>query len=98
MGFWKKEEPHAGSNETFMCGVLDALANGHEQVLLDAVHDEVVWKLSTTQKGFFPFGGAYKGRAGMEQALAEVSKRCVCRHFEPREVVSKGEIVWGLFD
>jgi len=38
------------------------------------------------------------GKAGVAQALADVSKRCRCRHFEPREVISIGEIVWGLFE
>jgi len=91
-------ETSSPDNETLMCAVLEALGNGRPQPLLDAVHEDVAWKLAVTQKGFFPFGGEYHGRAGVAQSLADFARRYAFRRFEPRELLSKGEIVWGLFD
>jgi len=96
--FLGKREGRSVANEALMCAVLNALADGRAQPLLDAVHEDVSWTMSVAQKGFFPFGGTYSGKAGVEQVLAGLSKRYRFRRFEPQELVSCEEIVWGLFD
>lgn len=90
---WGSGAPH----QELMRFVFEELARGRNRPLLDAVHDDVIWKLATTRKGYFPFGGEYRGRAGVEQSLAQFSKRFAFRRFEPVEIVSAGEIVWGVF-
>ena len=85
-------------NEALMCAVFRALGRGRPEPLLDALHEDVVWKAAVAQKGLLPFGGEYRGRAGVAQFLAHFAKRYAFRQFEAREVLSREEVVWGLFD
>jgi ketosteroid isomerase-like protein len=68
------------------------------QPLLDAVHDEIVWKTATTQEGVFRFQGEYKDRQGVLDVLSKISMDYTFHHMRPKEVLASGDVVWGLFD
>lgn len=84
--------------ELLMRSVAQALERGDRRPLFDALDGEVVWTTGVKQKGFFPFGGTYKGARGVEDMLADFSKRFRYRRITPREVTSNGDSVWGIFD
>ena len=77
------------------------IARGFEQAdlrpLFDVIAENVVWKSGSTVRGPFLFGGTYAGRLGVLEVTAEISAGYVFRRFMPKEIVSKGDIVWGLF-
>ena len=81
-----------------MPSVAQALERGNTQALFDALDEEVVWTTGAKQKGYFPFGGTYKGHRGVEEMLAHFAKRFRYNRIAPREIDSFGDIVWGIFD
>lgn len=66
--------------------------------LLESVADNIVWKSGATREGPFVFGGTYLGRLGVVEVTSRISIGYVFRQFIPKEIVSSGDIVWGLFD
>lgn len=84
--------------ELLMRSVIQGLERGDTRPLLDALDDEVVWTTGAKQKGFFPFGGMYKGRLGVEEMLSDFSKRFRYRRITPCEVTSNGDTLWAIFD
>src|SRR3954467_9379962 len=68
------------------------------QPLLDAIHDEIVWKTATKQEGIFRFEGEYKDRRGVLDVLSKISMDYTFHHMRPREILASGDVVWGLFD
>ena len=64
-----------------------------------ALDDNIVWKsASSCEGGTFRFGGVYRGRKSVETLLATLSTAYFFRRYSAKEIISKGEIVWGLFD
>lgn len=84
--------------ELLMQSVTRALERGDTRPLLDAIDDEIVWTTGAKQKGFFPFGGTYKGRRGVEEMLSDFSKRFRYRRISLREVASNGDTLWAIAD
>lgn len=84
--------------ELLMRCVTQALQRGDTRPLFDALDDEVVWTTGAKQRGFFPFGGTYKGRLGVEEMLSDFSKRFRYRRITPSEVASNGDTLWAIFD
>ena len=68
------------------------------QPLLDAMHDDIVWKTASKQEGVFRFGGQYKGRAGILNVLSQIAMDYTFQHLTPKGIVESGDVVWGLFD
>ena len=68
------------------------------QPLLDAMHDDIVWKTASKQEGVFRFGGEYKGRPGVLDVLAKISMDYTFRRLAPKEILAANDVVWGLFD
>ena len=68
------------------------------QPLLDALHEEIVWKTASRQEGRFRFNGHYKGRAGVLEVVSQMAMAYTFHHFKPREIIGSGDVVWGLFD
>jgi ketosteroid isomerase-like protein len=68
------------------------------QPLLDAIHDDIVWKTASKQEGLFRFVGEYKGRPGVLDVLSKISMDYTFRHLRPRQILASGNAVWGLFD
>jgi ketosteroid isomerase-like protein len=68
------------------------------QPLLDAIHEEIVWKTATKHEGLFRFGGEYKNRPGVLDILSKISMDYTFHHLKPKEVLAGGDVVWGHFD
>ena len=83
--------------EELLAIVAQGLEKGDFQPLLDAISDDIVWKSAATVKGLFPFGGRYMGREGVEAWKSEFESDYAVRSITAREVVSKGDVTWGLF-
>jgi ketosteroid isomerase-like protein len=84
--------------ETVMRTVTKAFAKGDLQPLLGIIGDNTVWKSASVGKDIFKFGGEYQKRAGVVEVTAQIATVYVFRKFEPKEIISQGEIAWGLFD
>ena len=66
--------------------------------LLDLIDEDIVWKSAFGADSGVRFGGEYRGRAGVLEAVSQLAMSVVFRRFRPREMVSEGEIVWCLVD
>jgi ketosteroid isomerase-like protein len=65
--------------------------------LLDALHEDLVWKFAS-RDNFFSFRGEHRGRVAVKEALSNISKDYTFRYMRPIELTSAAEVVWGLFD
>jgi len=83
--------------EDLLRSVARALEKADFEPLYKAVHDDVRWKSAATMKGFFRFGGQYRGRTGVAKLISEIGADYTIRSFTPKEVVSNGDVTWGLF-
>ena len=78
--------------------IVAAFTKSDLQPLLDALHEDVVWKSASKQEGLFSFHGEYRSRSGVVEVLSNISKDYTFHHMKPVEVVAAGDVVWGLFD
>jgi ketosteroid isomerase-like protein len=77
--------------------VVQALNRADLEPLHRAISDDIVWKSASTMKGLFRFGGRYRGRKGVEEVLSEIEEDYILRTMIPRDIVSSGDVTWGLF-
>jgi ketosteroid isomerase-like protein len=77
--------------------VARALEKADFEPLYKVISDDVRWKSAATIKGFFRFGGEYKGRTGVAKLISEIGTDYTIRAFTPKEIVSNGDVTWGLF-
>jgi ketosteroid isomerase-like protein len=68
------------------------------QPLLEAMHDDIVWKTASRQEGVFRFGGEYKGRAGVLNVMSQLAMDYTFRRLTPKEILASDDTVWGLCD
>jgi ketosteroid isomerase-like protein len=68
------------------------------QPLLDAIHEDIVWKTASKQEGVFRFDGAYKNRPGVLDVLSKISMDYTFHYLRPKEILAVGDVVWGHFD
>jgi ketosteroid isomerase-like protein len=78
--------------------VARAFEQSDVQPLLDAIHDEIVWKTATKHEGLFRFDGEYKNRPGVLEILSNISMDYTFHHLRPIEGLAGGDVVWGHFD
>ena len=65
----------------------------------EALDENVVWKSASSCAGNeFVFGGDYRGRDNVIALLSRLSTKYFFQRYAAKEIISKGEIVWGLFD
>ena len=86
------------SGEELMRTIVAAFEQSDLQPLLNALHDDVVWKSASKHEGPFSFKGEYRNRAGVWEVLANISKDYTFQHMRPKEVIAAGDVVWGYFD
>ncbi|MGO8913259.1 MAG: nuclear transport factor 2 family protein [Bradyrhizobium sp.] len=86
------------SGEELMRTAVAAFAQSDIKPLLDALHEDVVWKSASKQEGLFRFHGEYKNRAGVMEILSLISLDYTFHHMKPKEIVTVGDVVWGYFD
>ena len=84
--------------EELMRTVVAAFEKSDLKPLLDALHEDVVWKSASRQEGLFSFQGEYRNRAGVTEALSHISKDYTFHRMKPRDITAAGDVVWGLFD
>ena len=68
------------------------------QPLLDAIHEDIVWKTATNHEGLFRISGEYKNRPGVLDVLSKISMDYTFHHLKPIEILAGGDVVWGHFD
>ncbi len=66
--------------------------------LLDAIHEDIVWKSASNEVGLFRFHGEYKARTGVLDVLSQISMDYSFDHMKPLEIIASGDVVWGHFD
>ena len=86
------------SGEELMRTVVAAFARSDLRPLLNALHDDVVWKSATKQEGLFRFQGEYRNRSGVSEVLSNISMDYTFQQIEPKEILAVGDVVWGYFD
>jgi len=86
------------SAETLMRRVMAAFEKGDLEPLFKAIDDNIVWKSASAHPGDFRFSGEYRNRAGVVEVMSKFAMSYFVQRFAPVEIVSGGDIVWGLFD
>jgi ketosteroid isomerase-like protein len=86
------------SGEELMRKIVAAFAQSDLNPLLNALHDDVVWKSASKQEGLFSFQGEYRNRAGVIEVLSNISKDYTFHSMTVTEIVAVGDVVWGHFD
>jgi ketosteroid isomerase-like protein len=82
-----------------MRDVVMAFENGNLRPFFDALDDDIVWRSASSRKSdALIFGGEYVGRAAVIALISKLLTAYCFREYRPRDISSKGEIVWGLFD
>ena len=84
--------------EELMRVVTAAFEAGDLRPLLAAVHKDIVWKAASPYTNLFRFGGVHQKREGVMDVTAQIAMDYTFRSFKPREIIAKGDVVWGLFD
>jgi ketosteroid isomerase-like protein len=86
------------ATETLMRQIVEAFETGDLRPLFDAIDEEnIVWKSGSTNVGPFRFGGVYAKREGIVEVTSQIASKYKFRHYVPKEIIAKGDIVWGLF-
>ena len=81
-----------------MRAVVAGFVAGDLRPLLSAVHKDIVWKAASPHTNLFRFGGVHQRREGVMDVTSQIAMDYTFRHFTPREIVAKGDVVWGLFE
>jgi ketosteroid isomerase-like protein len=85
--------------EQLMKNVIESWGQADVSPAFDAFDENIVWKsASTCENGAFRFGGIYRGKANVIALLSKISTEYFFQQYTTKEIISKGEIVWGLFD
>lgn len=84
-------------NKGLMLTVMAGFKSGKLEPLFAAIRPDVTWKVMAP-RGFFRFGGAYQGMAGVKEFTALLFSDYHVARLNPRTVTAKGEEVWGMFD
>lgn len=84
------------SNKNLMLSVIAAFKDSDLAPLFEALHPDVVWKV-TAPREFFRFGGTHRGHSGMREYTALLFSHYHFVRFEPKTVTAQGDQVWGLF-
>ena len=84
--------------EKLMRHVVKSFEETDLEPLIEALHDDVVWKSASMQENVFRFGGDYYSKLGVLDALSHILMDYTIHHMRPREILASGNVVWGLFD
>ena len=79
--------------------VIEAWGQADLRPAHEAFDENIVWKSAASHEdGKLCFGGVYNGKAAVIMLLSKLSTRYYFRRYVAKEIISKGEVVWGLFD
>jgi ketosteroid isomerase-like protein len=86
-------------SEELMKRCIEAWGEGDLSPLRKALHDDVLWISATTEwDDRLRFGGVTRGRAEALAVLAKAATTYFTTFAKAKEIISSGEVVWGLFD
>lgn len=94
-GKWLGDAMHS---EELMRTVIAAFEKSDLKPLLEALHDDVVWRSASRQPGPFSFHGDYRNRTGVVEVLSNIAKDYTFHHMKTKEITGGKDVVWGLFD
>ena len=87
------------SAEQLMKTVIEAWGEADLVPVREALDENVVWKSASSCDGTeFVFGGEYRGRDNVIALLSRLSTKYFFQQYAAKEIISKGEIVCGLFE
>ena len=84
--------------EDLMKRVAEGIGQADWRPFLEALHHEIVWKSASRANEPFVFGGDYRNVQGVQEVMSKLLTNYVYRRFDAKEIVAKGDAVWGLFD
>jgi hypothetical protein len=86
-------------SEYLMKSVLEAWGEANLEPARAALAENVIWKTASSGQGnLFSFGGVHSGREAVLAHLYKLSISYYFQRYAAKEIISQGEIVWGLFD
>jgi hypothetical protein len=84
--------------DELMRAVTKGIATNDMRPLMAAIDDNTVWKTAASAGSPFRFGGEYRTRAGVADVTSNIFSAYTFLIFDDREIISSGEVAWGLFD
>jgi ketosteroid isomerase-like protein len=85
--------------EELMQRIVEAFEKADLRPLLSSIDENrIVWRSGSVRGGPFGFGGVYAQRGGVVELTSRLAAAYRFRHFTPKEIISKGNVVWGLFE
>jgi CRP-like cAMP-binding protein/ketosteroid isomerase-like protein len=85
--------------EQIMKTVVEALGKANLAPLSEAIDDDIVWKSAASHwDNRIGCGGVHKGRANVIAHMSGMSSIYLQSGCKAREIISRDDIVWGLFD
>jgi ketosteroid isomerase-like protein len=85
--------------EKLMKMVIEAWGQADVNPAYEIIDENIIWKSASTHKnGQFSFGGVYTGKTEVIAHLSKLSTNYFFQRYAAKEIISKGDIVWGLFD
>lgn len=91
-------QPLPADPEQLMRHVVAAFGDGDLRPLMAAIHKDIVWKAASPHTRLFRFGGVHEKREGVMDVTAQIAMEYTFRSFTPREIIARGDVVWGLFE
>ena len=86
------------TSEQLMKNAIEAWGRGDLGPLRAAIDDDIVWiSASTEWDDRLRSGGVHRGRASVIALLSKVATAFIPSACTAKEIVSSGEIVWGVF-
>ena len=78
---------------------VEAWGEADHRSVLKILDEQVVWKSAATfRDGRFRFGDVYHGRDAVIEHLSKLSTAYFFTNCTTKEIVSNGEVAWGLFE
>ncbi len=77
--------------------IMVAYLQGDLSPLLEIAADDIVWD-SNARKPQFRFGGAFRGRVGLQEALSLIAAEFAMLRYDVQEIVGDGDTIWALSD
>lgn len=78
---------------------VEAWGEADHRLVFEILDEQVIWRSAATFRGnLFRFGEIYRGRDAVIAHLSKLSTAYFFTNCTTKEIVSTGEVAWGLFD
>ncbi|HTT98263.1 MAG TPA: nuclear transport factor 2 family protein [Rhizomicrobium sp.] len=75
--------------------IMGAYLQGDLEPLMAIISDDFVWD-SNARRSQFRFGGVFKGRVGLQEALSLIASEFAMLKYDVHELVGDADTVWAL--